>query len=58
MFFENWSILTPFAPPQMPQRAGNLKFTIHVPLVPMMHHIKFEKNWISGYEEGVKNVQM
>jgi hypothetical protein len=24
----------------------------------MMHHIKFEKNWISGYEEGVKNVQM
>jgi hypothetical protein len=36
---------------------GNLKFTIYVPLVPKMHHIKFEKNWSSGYQE-VKNVQM
>jgi hypothetical protein len=23
-----------------------------------MHHIKFEKNWSSGYQEEVKNVQM
>jgi hypothetical protein len=38
--------------------AGNLKFTIYVPLVPKMHHIKFEKNWSSGYQEEVKDVQM
>jgi hypothetical protein len=37
--------------------AGKLKFTIYVPLVPKMHHIKFDKNWSSGYQE-VKNVQM
>jgi hypothetical protein len=35
-----------------------LKFTIYVPLVPKIHHIKFEKNWSSGYQEEVKNVQM
>jgi hypothetical protein len=23
-----------------------------------MHHIKFEKNWSSGYKEEVKNVQI
>jgi hypothetical protein len=23
-----------------------------------MHYIKFEKNWSSGYQEEVKNVQM
>jgi hypothetical protein len=23
-----------------------------------MHHIKFEQNWSSGYQEEVKNVQM
>jgi hypothetical protein len=40
-----------------PRRAGNLKFTIYAPLVPKMHHTKFEKNWSSGYQE-VKNVQM
>jgi hypothetical protein len=38
--------------------AGNLKFTIYVPLVPKIHHIKFEKNWSNGYQEEVKNVQM
>jgi hypothetical protein len=38
--------------------ARNLKFTIYVPLVPKMHHTKFEKNWRNGYQEGVKNVQM
>jgi hypothetical protein len=37
--------------------AGNLKFTIYAPLVPKMHHTKFEKNWSSGYQE-FKNVQM
>jgi hypothetical protein len=40
-----------------PRGAGNPKFTIYTPLVPKMHHIKFEKNWSSGYQE-VKNVQM
>ena len=58
--FKNWSILTLFAPPQRPQRgrAGNPKFTIYARLVPKMHHIKFKKNWSSGYQEEVKNVQM
>jgi hypothetical protein len=23
-----------------------------------MHHNKFENNWSSGYQEGVKNIQM
>jgi hypothetical protein len=32
------------------------RFTIYALLVPKMHHIKFEKNWSSGYQE-VKNVQ-
>jgi hypothetical protein len=41
-----------------PRGVGNLKFTIYVPLVPKIHHIKFEKNWSSGYQEDVKNVQM
>jgi hypothetical protein len=50
--------LTLFAPPHGPQGVGNLKFTIYVPLVPKIHHIKFEKNWSSGYREEVKNVQM
>jgi hypothetical protein len=36
---------------------GKIKFTIYVPLVPKMHHIKCEKNWSSGYQE-VKNVQI
>jgi hypothetical protein len=44
--------------PKGPRGAGNLKFTIYVPLVPKMQHIKFEKNWSSGYQEEVKNVQM
>ena len=43
--------------PQGPRGAGNPKFTIYPRLVPKMHHIKFEKNWSSGYQE-VKNVQM
>jgi hypothetical protein len=34
-----------------PRGAENLKFTIYVPLVPKMHHTKFEKNWSSGYQE-------
>jgi hypothetical protein len=46
-----------FARPKGPRRAGNLKFTIYVPLVPMMHNIKFEKHWSSGYQE-VKNGQI
>jgi hypothetical protein len=50
--------LTLFAPPQRHQGAGNLKFTIYVPLVPKMHHIKFERNWSCGYQEEVKDVQM
>jgi hypothetical protein len=37
--------------PKGPRRVGNLKFTIYVPLVPKMHHIKFEKNWSSGNQE-------
>jgi hypothetical protein len=41
-----------------PQQAGNLKFTMYVPLVQKMHHIKFEKNWSSGYQVEVKNLQM
>jgi hypothetical protein len=44
--------------PISPRGAGNLKFTIYTPLVPKIHHIKFEKNWSSGYQEEVKNVQM
>jgi hypothetical protein len=43
--------------PKGPRGSGNLKFTISALLVPKMHHIKFEKNWSSGYQE-VKNVQM
>ena len=43
--------------PQGPRGARDLKCTIDVPLVPKMLHIKFEKNWISGYQE-VKNVQL
>jgi hypothetical protein len=50
--------LTLFALPKGPRVVGNLNFTIYVPLVPKMHYIKFEKNWSSGYQEGVKNVQM
>jgi hypothetical protein len=50
--------LTLFAPPQRPLGVGNLKFTIYVPLVPKMHHTKFEKNWSSGYQEELKNVPM
>jgi hypothetical protein len=34
-----------------------LKFTIYVPLIPQMLHIKFENNWSCGYQE-VKNVQI
>jgi hypothetical protein len=41
-----------------PRGARNLKFKIYVPLVPKMHHIKFEKNSSKGYQEEVKNVQM
>jgi hypothetical protein len=33
-----------------PRGSGNLKFTIYALLVPKMHHIKFEKNWSSGYQ--------
>jgi hypothetical protein len=40
-----------------PRGSGNLKFTIYALLVPKMHHIKFEKNWSSGYQV-VKNVHM
>jgi hypothetical protein len=40
-----------------PRGSRNLKFTTYALLVPKMHHIKFEKNWSSGYE-GVKNVRM
>jgi hypothetical protein len=32
--------LTLFARPKGPRGAGNLKFTIYVPLAPKMHHIK------------------
>jgi hypothetical protein len=58
-FFLNSSILTLFAPPQRPRGGGgarNLKFTIYAPLVPKMHHIKFEKNSSKGYQEEIKNV--
>jgi hypothetical protein len=36
------------------------KHEIHnyVSHVRKIHHIKFEKNWSSGYQEKVKNVQM
>jgi hypothetical protein len=36
------------------REAGKLKFAIYVPHVQKMHHIKFEKNWSSGYQEEVK----
>jgi hypothetical protein len=42
--------LTFSAPPQRPQGAGHLKFTIYTPLVPKIHHTKFEENWSSGYQ--------
>jgi hypothetical protein len=41
-----------------PRGVGNLKFTIYAPLVPKIHHIKFENNWSIGYQEEVKNNQM
>jgi hypothetical protein len=44
--------------PKGPRGAGNLKFIIHVPFVPKMHHVKFEKNWSRGYQIEVKNLQM
>jgi hypothetical protein len=44
--------------PKGSRGAGNLKFTIYVPLVIKIHHIKFENNWSSGYQEEVKNVEM
>jgi hypothetical protein len=50
--------LTLFACPKGYRGTGNLQFTIYVPLVPKVHHIKFERNWSSGYQEEVKNVQM
>jgi hypothetical protein len=37
--------------------AGNLEFTIYVPLFPKMLHIKFENNWNSVYQE-VKDVKI
>jgi hypothetical protein len=37
--------------PTGPKGKGTMKFTIYVPLVPKMRHIKFEKNWSSGYQE-------
>jgi hypothetical protein len=40
--------------PTGPRGTGNLKFTNYVPLVQKMRHIKFEKNWSSGYQEEVK----
>jgi hypothetical protein len=57
IFFKKLVILTLFAPPKRPQEARNLKFTIYAPLVPKMHHTKFEKNWRRGYQEEVRNVQ-
>ena len=56
-----WKLVTfgQFLPrPQGPRGARDLKFTIHVPLVPKMLHTKFEKNWTSSYQEEVKNVQL
>jgi hypothetical protein len=52
------ALAAPKAPGGGGGRAGNLKFTVYAPLVPTMHHTKFEKNWSSGYQEEVKNVQM
>jgi hypothetical protein len=43
--------------PKGPRWSAKIKFTIYALLVQKMHHIKFEKNWSSGYQE-VKNVQM
>jgi hypothetical protein len=43
--------------PKGPRGSENLKFTIYALLVPKMYHIKFEKNWSSGYQE-VENLQM
>jgi hypothetical protein len=42
----------------MPQGGRKPEFTIYAPLVLKMHYIIFEKNWSSGYQEEVKNVQM
>jgi hypothetical protein len=50
--------LTLFAPPQRPQGGRKPEFKIYVPLVQKMLHIKFEKNWRSGYQVEVKNLQM
>jgi hypothetical protein len=58
--FKNFINFDTFCPIPKAPGAGNLNFTIYVPLVPKMHHTKFEKfekNWRSGYQE-VKNVQM
>jgi hypothetical protein len=42
-----------------PRGSENLKFTIYALLFPKIHHIKFEKNWSSGYQEVTcKNVQI
>jgi hypothetical protein len=43
--------------PKGPWGSGNLKLKIYALLVPKMHHIEFEKNWSSSYQE-VKSVQM
>jgi hypothetical protein len=43
IFFLNWSVLTLFAQPQRPQGAGNLKFTIYIPLLPNMLHINLKR---------------
>jgi hypothetical protein len=42
-----------------PRGGGGRKPEIHnlCPLVPKMHHIKFEKNWSSDYQVEVKNLQ-
>jgi hypothetical protein len=50
-----WGCPTPKAPGE--EVSGNVKFTIYALLVPKMHHMKFENNWSSGYQE-VKNLQM
>jgi hypothetical protein len=41
----------------MPQGVRKSEMTNYALLVPKMHHIKFEKNWSSGYQ-GVKNVHV
>jgi hypothetical protein len=58
LFFKNWSILTHFAPLQRPRGAGNLKFTIYVPLVPKCIISNLKRIGVVAIKKKLKNVQV